>query len=70
MTDEEVRAELRRSVDDAGGITAWARRHDLSTVWVSRVVHGHNPPTAAVAKPLGIVRRREVVVGEWWERER
>ena len=56
MDIDEVRALLRRRVDEIGGATAYARRHAVTQVYVSDVLGGRRLPGPAILDALGLRR--------------
>jgi hypothetical protein len=64
MTEDQVRALLRAECDKAGSIRAWARKHDLSAMYVSKVLRGQQAPGPSICRPLGLIREiREIPYG-------
>ncbi len=49
---EDVIRLLRSQVKHAGGPTAWAKKTGIDRTTLSRVLHGHRPPTKAILKAL------------------
>jgi DNA-binding phage protein len=49
---EDVIRLLRSQVEHAGGPTAWAKKTGIDRTTLSRVLHGHRPPTKAILKAL------------------
>jgi hypothetical protein len=62
MTSDQVRALLRAECNAAGSIRAWARKHDLSAMYVSNVLRGKQAPGPSICKPLGLVQETKRVV--------
>ena len=58
MTIEDVRAELLRQVEAAGGFAAWAEDKGLSVSYVHDAAHGKRGIGAKIQTAMGI---REVV---------
>lgn len=56
FTEKDVRDWLRREVDEAGGIAAWARPRDFSPQYVSGVIGGARPLSPRILGELGFVR--------------
>jgi hypothetical protein len=47
---------LRPAVKDAGGPSAWARRHRVDRTVLSKVLHGHCPVTLSIVTALNLRR--------------
>ncbi len=56
MTEDQVRAELRKAVKDAGGQRAFGREHGISAAYVGLVLNGGGLGDS-VLSALGIERR-------------
>jgi len=59
----DVYAMLRQSCRDAGGQSAFARKHGVTAAYVSDVLNGRQDPGPALLKAIGVrkVVRYEVV---------
>ncbi|BAQ45897.1 MULTISPECIES: hypothetical protein [Methylobacterium] len=60
MTVDEVRERLRASIDKAGGQTAFAREHRVSTVYVHDALAGRRDPGPAILRALGLTKHTSV----------
>lgn len=56
FTADEVRAQLRDDIADAGSLRSWAWVHKVSPSFVSAVLTGRKPPSDKIAKALGLER--------------
>lgn len=54
MRTEDVVALLKHACGEAGGLRAWARKHDMTAQYVWQILAGERPPSEAVAKALGL----------------
>lgn len=50
----EVLAELRRAVDEAGGVRPFARRHGVSATYVSKATRGEMTIGDKLAAAIGL----------------
>lgn len=66
MTVEEVRERLRAHIDKAGGHTAFAREHGVSTVYLQDAVAGRRAPGPAILQAIGLEKETRV---DYRERE-
>lgn len=57
MTDDEVRALLKKRCERAGSITVFAHLSGLSREYVSEVIHGREKISASICATLGLVRK-------------
>jgi len=55
LNQREMRTELRRQVDEAGGVMAWSRAKGLSHAPVSWALSGSRPVTESVANAAGFL---------------
>lgn len=55
LNQREMRAELRRQVDAAGGLMAFCRMHGLTHPPVSLMLSGTRPVSEAVANSIGFI---------------
>jgi hypothetical protein len=62
MNTDQVRALLRAECDKAGSIRAFARKHELSAMYVSSCLRGKQEIGPAICRPLGLVREVRRVV--------
>lgn len=58
MTEDQVRATLRKAVDEAGGQRAFGRKHKISASYVGLVLNGERIGES-ILKALGIEKRVE-----------
>ena len=56
MNADQVREMLRAECEKAGGIRSWSRLHGVSAAYVSRVLLREKDVSAAITKPLNLVR--------------
>jgi len=56
VKEDEIVRILRSDIKDAGGTSAWARKHRVDRTVVSKVLHGRCPVTRSVAKALNLRR--------------
>jgi hypothetical protein len=56
LTVDQVRELLRKGCEEAGGQSAWARKHGLAQPFVSDVLKGKREPGDKLCKALGIER--------------
>jgi hypothetical protein len=56
MTKDDVREILRSECEAVGGPTAWAKRHVISTAYVSDVLHERRLPGKRILEALRIRR--------------
>jgi hypothetical protein len=56
VSAEEVRQLLRRCCEEAGSQTGWARKNDMSGVYVSDVLAGRRDPGGKLLAALGLER--------------
>lgn len=61
LTERDVLAQLNQSIEAAGGVRAFARKHRLSPAYASRAARGEIPIGQKIEHALGLRR----VVG--WE---
>lgn len=54
FTQEQVREELKRQIDSAGGMRAWCREHGLTHSSVSPVVAALRPVSEVIANECGL----------------
>jgi hypothetical protein len=52
MTAGDVRALLRAACEEAGGLRAWARAHNVSVPYVSDVLRGNKAPGPGICNEL------------------
>jgi hypothetical protein len=50
----DVIARLQKSVNAAGGQSAWAQKHEISEAYVSDVLHNRRLPGDKITKALGL----------------
>lgn len=50
----DVQKRLRKSVNAAGGQSAWAKKHEISIAYVSDVMRGRRLPGDKITKALGL----------------
>lgn len=55
LTQVQMRGELERQVNDAGGLMVFCRMRGLSHAPVSLMLSGHRPVSEAVANACGFV---------------
>ena len=55
LNNHAMRAELRRQVDAAGGVMAWAKLKGISHPPVSYALSGARPVTEAIANAAGFL---------------
>ena len=55
INQRDMRTELRRQVDEAGGVMAWSRSKGLNHAPVSWALSGNRPVTEAVANAAGFL---------------
>ncbi len=60
LTLEQVRAELAKEVEAAGGVRAYARRHRLSAAYVSDMIRGRRDLGPGTLESLGL--EKQVIV--------
>lgn len=60
LSADDVREILKGRCEEAGGQTAWAIRHGMSSVLVNNVIHGRRSPSRRILAPLGLVEREPV----------
>lgn len=56
MTEEDVRALLRKRIDELKGRTAFSRRYCVSPSYLRDVLNGDRVPGPAILAPLGLRR--------------
>lgn len=56
MTADDVRQMLAATCERVGGQRAFAKLHDISAGYVSRVLHGEKEPSDAICRALKIKR--------------
>jgi hypothetical protein len=56
MTADEVRALLRREIDQTGSAKAWAEQNGVSAQYVSDTLNARREPSHAIMKALGLER--------------
>lgn len=56
MTSGDVREELRRACETAGGQKIWAEANGVSPMYVSDVIRGRTEPAAKILAALGLER--------------
>jgi hypothetical protein len=54
--EEEILGMLRSDIKQAGGQTAWARKHRVDRTVVNKVLRGHWPITQSITKALNLRR--------------
>lgn len=55
MTEDQVRAALRKAVDAAGGQRAFGRAHKISAAYVGLVLNGAEP-SERICAAIGITK--------------
>jgi hypothetical protein len=58
LSEGEMRAELNRQIDAAGGLVAWCRKAGLSHAPVSLAKHGHRDIPETIANACGFVSEK------------
>jgi hypothetical protein len=53
VTEEDLRGVLRGACVEAGGQTAWAKKHGVGKAYVNDVLAGRRRPGPAILKALG-----------------
>jgi hypothetical protein len=61
MDLEGVRDALRRAIEKAGTASAWGAEHDISSAFISDILHGRREPGDKLLKALGLVKVSEYV---------
>lgn len=59
LSEAEMRAELDRQVEAAGGQSAWCRKTGISQTAVSLVQNGHREMSETIANALGFISERK-----------
>jgi DNA-binding phage protein len=54
--EEEIFRMLRSDIKEAGGQSAWARKHRLDRTLLNKVLQGRNSITPSIAKALNLRR--------------
>lgn len=68
LTDDEIINLLKNKCKAAGGQKPWADANDLSTAYVSDVIHRRRNPGATICKALGYQRVRTYsYIPDAWE---
>jgi hypothetical protein len=57
MTEADVRKLLDRVIEEAGGLRAFCREHDIDHGLVSRIVNGKKPLAPAILDAIKIEKR-------------
>ena len=57
LTLEQVRSELAKEVEEAGGVRAYARRRRLSAAYVSDMIRGRRDLGPGVLESLGLEKQ-------------
>lgn len=55
INQTEMRAELRRQVDAAGGLMVWCRMRNLTHAPTSLILNGHRPVSEPIANACGFL---------------
>lgn len=55
LRNKEMREELARQVQAAGGVMAFARKHDITHPPISWALSGHRAVTEAIANACGFI---------------
>lgn len=61
LTEDEVLVMLVEAIEEAGGVRAFARKHNVSPTFVSRVWTGKERIGVSLTRPLGLVPMRVYV---------
>lgn len=56
LSDAQLRAELSRQCDMAGGQSEWARRHGVARTQVSEAISGRRDIPLGILNAMGLVR--------------
>lgn len=54
MTADELRQILRQGVKEAGSGREYARRHDISSSYINKVLNGEKEPGAKLCRILNV----------------
>lgn len=67
-TQDEVVAIIRRDVEKAPSLRAWARAHRVSAAYVSDVLSGRRAPGGKILRYFGLRSRKSVTVDLSYEK--
>jgi hypothetical protein len=56
IEETEILPMLWSSIKDAGGPSAWARKHRIDRTVLSKVLHSHYPVTPSIIRALHLRR--------------
>jgi DNA-binding phage protein len=56
LEEEEILQMLRSDSEEAGGQTAWARKHRVDRTVLNKVLHRHYSVTLSIVKALNLRR--------------